>query len=82
MWRAEVPLFVARQNRTPTIAANSASSAFISGAPAPESTPRSRTRSTAARSAAVRIGQRRGVTVPVAAFSAGMPSFTMSSNAP
>ena len=77
MWSAEVPLFVARQKRTPTIAANSASSAFISGAPAPESTPRSRTRATAARSASVRIGQRCGVTVAVAASSADTPSFAM-----
>lgn len=41
---AAVPLFVARQKRAPTAAANSASIARISGAPAPESTPRSRTR--------------------------------------
>src|SRR6267143_7161751 len=66
IWSADVPLFVARQNRAPTAVANSASSAFISGAPTPDSTPRSRTRATAARSASVRIGQRRGVTVPVA----------------
>src|SRR6266480_137431 len=65
-WSAEVPLFVARQKRAPTTAANSASSARISGAPAPESTPRSRTRVTAARSAWVKIGHRRRVTTPLA----------------
>src|SRR5687767_3295142 len=60
MCRAAVPLLVARQKRLPTKRANSASSAAISGAPAPESTPRSSTRPTAARSASVRIGHRRG----------------------
>src|SRR2546422_4595287 len=60
MWSAEVPLFVARQKRVPTAAANSASRAFASGAAAPESTPRSSTRATAARSLSVKIGQRRG----------------------
>src|SRR3990172_5717824 len=60
---AAVPLFVARQNRAPTKAANSASRARISGAPPPPSPPPPSTRPTASRSAAVRRGQRRGSTV-------------------
>src|SRR5207237_298698 len=62
MCSADVPLLVARQNRAPTNSANAASSAFISGPPAPDSTPRSSTRCNAAWSAAVRNGQRRGFT--------------------
>ena len=60
---------IARMATDPIVAANSASSPRISGAPAPESTPRSRTRAIAARSSAVRIGQRWGFTALVGASS-------------